>query len=247
MANPKLRADLLLVEQGLAESRERAERLVMAGQVFLEKDGRREKLDKPGRMLPVSAVLSLNQPERFVSRGAYKLLSAIEHFALDVSGRVALDVGASTGGFTDCLLQHGAAKVYAVDVGKCQLHEKMRADARVVSLEGVNFRLATPELLPELVDIVVIDVSFISLTKILPAVKQFLKPGGVVVAMVKPQFEVASHQTDKGVVRDEALRQWAVETVQEAAIALGFAPGGVVPAGVKGPKGNQEYMLLLNR
>jgi len=245
MANPKLRADLLLVEQGLAESRERAERLVMAGQVFLEKDGRREKLDKPGRMLPVSAVLSLNQPERFVSRGAYKLLSAIEHFALDVSGNVALDVGASTGGFTDCLLQHGAAKVYAVDVGKCQLHEKMRADARVVSMEGVNFRLATVELLPELVDIVVIDVSFISLTKILPAVKQFLKPGGVVVAMVKPQFEVASHQTDKGVVRDEALRQWAVETVQEAALALGFAPGGVVPAGVKGPKGNQEYMLLL--
>lgn len=245
MANPKLRADLLLVEQGLAESRERAERLVMAGQVFLEKDGRREKLDKPGRMLPVSAVLSLNQPERFVSRGAYKLLSAIEHFALDVSGSVALDVGASTGGFTDCLLQHGAAKVYAVDVGKCQLHEKMRADPRVVSLEGVNFRLATPELLPELVDIVVIDVSFISLTKILPAVKQFLNPGGVMVAMVKPQFEVASHQTDKGVVRDEALRQWAVETVQEAAIALGFTPGGVVPAGVKGPKGNQEYMLLL--
>lgn len=245
MANPKLRADLLLVEQGLAESRERAERLVMAGQVFLEKDGRREKLDKPGRMLPVSAVLSLNQPERFVSRGAYKLLSAIEHFALDVSGRVALDVGASTGGFTDCLLQHGAAKVYAVDVGKCQLHEKMRADPRVVSLEGVNFRLATPDLLPELVDIVVIDVSFISLTKILPAVRQFLKPGGVVVAMVKPQFEVASHQTDKGVVRDEALRQWAVETVQEAALAHGFAPGGVVPAGVKGPKGNQEYMLLL--
>ena len=196
MANPKLRADLLLVEQGLAESRERAERLVMAGQVFLEKDGRREKLDKPGRMLPVSAVLSLNQPERFVSRGAYKLLSAIEHFALEVAGRVALDVGASTGGFTDCLLQHGAAKVYAVDVGKCQLHEKMRADARVVSMEGVNFRLATPELLPELMDIVVIDVSFISLTKILPAVKQVLKPGGVVVAMVKPQFEVASHQTD---------------------------------------------------
>lgn len=245
MANPKLRADLLLVEQGLAESRERAERLVMAGQVFLEKDGRREKLDKPGRMLPVSAVLSLNQPERFVSRGAYKLLSAIEHFALDVSGRVALDVGASTGGFTDCLLQHGASKVYAVDVGKCQLHEKMRADARVVSMEGVNFRLATPELLPELMDIVVIDVSFISLTKILPAVKQFLKPGGVVVAMVKPQFEVASHQTDKGVVRDEALRQWAVERVREAAQELGFAPGGVVPAGVKGPKGNQEYMLLL--
>lgn len=245
MANPKFRADHLLVEQGLAESRERAKRLVMAGQVYLEQNGRRELLDKPGRMLPATAALSLAEPERFVSRGAYKLLSAIEHFKLDVAGMVALDVGASTGGFTDCLLQHGATRVYAVDVGKCQLHEKLRADQRVISLEGVNFRLAQPDLIPELVDMAVIDVSFISLTKVLPAVKQFLKPGGRIVALVKPQFELGPGQTDKGVVRDESLRQLAVQMVEGAARELGLEPLGVVPAAVKGPKGNQEYLLLL--
>jgi 23S rRNA (cytidine1920-2'-O)/16S rRNA (cytidine1409-2'-O)-methyltransferase len=245
MANPKFRADQLLVEQGLAESRERAKRLVMAGQVYLDRDGRRERLDKPGRMLPATAELSLAEPERFVSRGAYKLLSAIEHFSLDVAGMVALDVGASTGGFTDCLLQHGAAKVYAVDVGKSQLHEKLRADQRVTSLEGVNFRLAQPDLIPELVDMAVIDVSFISLTKVLPAVKQFLKPGGRIVALVKPQFELGPGQTDKGVVRDESLRLLAVQMVEGAARELGLTPLGVVPAAVKGPKGNQEYLLLL--
>lgn len=245
MANPKLRADQLLVEQGLAESRERAKRLVMAGLVFLDVNGRAERLDKPGRMLAPTAALSLAEPERYVSRGAYKLLSALEHFGLDVSGLTALDVGASTGGFTDCLLQHGAARVYAVDVGKCQLHEKLRADPRVVSLEGVNFRLAAPDLLPEAVDLAVIDVSFISLTKVLPAVRQFLKPGACIVALVKPQFELGPGQTDKGVVRDESLRQLAVQLVEGAARELGLTPSGLVPAGVKGPKGNQEYLLLL--
>lgn len=245
MANPKIRADQLLVEQGLAESRERAKRLVMAGLVFLETNGRQERLDKPGRMLPASAVLSLAQPERFVSRGAYKLLSALEHFQLAITGLTALDVGASTGGFTDCLLQHGAARVYAVDVGKSQLHEKLRADPRVVSLEGVNFRLAGPDLLPERVDLAVVDVSFISLTKVLPAVRQFLKPGACIVALVKPQFELGPGQTDKGVVRDESLRQLAVQLVEGAARELGLTPSGLVPAGVKGPKGNQEYLLLL--
>lgn len=245
MANPKLRADQLLVDQGLAESRERAKRLVMAGQVYLEAGGRRERLDKPGRMLAPDAVLSLAQVERYASRGAYKLLSALEHFSLDVAGAVALDVGASTGGFTDCLVQHGAARVYAVDVGKGQLHEKLRADGRVVSLEGVNFRLAGPGLLPERVDLCVIDVSFISLTKILPAAKQFLKPGAPVVALVKPQFELGPGSTDKGVVRDEALRLVAVQMVENAARELHMQPAGYVPAGVKGPKGNQEYLLLL--
>lgn len=236
----------MLVEQGLAESRERAKRLVMAGQVYLEQNGRRELLDKPGRMLPAMAALSLAEPERFVSRGAYKLLSAIEHFKLDVTGMVALDVGASTGGFTDCLLQHGAVRVYAVDVGKSQLHEKLRADSRVISLEGVNFRLAEPNLIPEHVDMAVIDVSFISLTKVLPAVKLFLKPGGRIVALVKPQFELGPGQTDKGVVRDESLRQLAVQMVEGAARELGLEPLGVVPAAVKGPKGNQEYLLFLS-
>lgn len=245
MGNPKFRADQLLVEQGLAESRERAKRLVMAGQVFLVEGERRERLDKPGRMLPASAVLALAEPERFVSRGAYKLLSAMEHFRLDVAGLVALDVGASTGGFTDCLLQHGAAKVYAVDVGKSQLHEKLKNDPRVVSMEGVNFRLAEPGLIPEMVDLAVIDVSFISLTKVLPAVKGFVKPGGKIVALVKPQFELGPGQTDKGVVRDEGLRMLAVTMVEGAARELGMEPAGMVPAGVKGPKGNQEYLLLL--
>ena len=245
MANPKFRADQLLVEQGLAESRERAKRLVMAGQAYLEVDGRRERLDKPGRMLPATAKLSLAEPERYVSRGAYKLLSALEHFKLEVAGLTALDVGASTGGFTDCLLQHGAVKVYAVDVGKSQLHEKLRGDPRVVSLEGVNFRLAQPDLIPEQVDLAVIDVSFISLTKVLPAVKRFVKPGGRIVALVKPQFELGPGQTDKGVVRDEGLRRLAVQMVEGAARELGLEPLGVVPAGLKGPKGNQEYLLLL--
>ena len=243
MANPKFRADQLLVDQGLAESRERAKRLVMAGQVYLTASGRRELLDKPGRMLPAGAELSLAEQERFVSRGAYKLLTALEHFGLDVSGAVALDVGASTGGFTDCLLQHGAAKVYAVDVGTCQLHEKLRADPRVVSMEGVNFRTAAPDLIPEQVDIAVIDVSFISLTKVLPAVTGFVKPGGRVVALIKPQFEVGPGQTVKGVVRDESLRQLVVEMVSNAARELGLHVLGVEPAAIKGPKGNQEYLL----
>jgi len=245
MANPKLRADQLLVERGLAESRERAKRLVMAGLVFLTTNGSRERLDKPGRMLPADAGLSLSEPERFVSRGAYKLLSGLERFKLNVSGLVALDVGASTGGFTDCLLQHGAAKVYAVDVGKSQLHEKLRADPRVISLEGVNFRLATPDLIREKADLAVIDVSFISLAKILPVVQGFLKRGGYIVALVKPQFELGPGQTDKGVVRDETLRMRAVRMVESAAEDLGLASAGYVPAGVKGPKGNQEYLLLL--
>jgi len=245
MANPKFRADQLLVEQDLAESRERAKRLIMAGLVFLDVHGSRERLDKPGRMLPANAKLSLAEPERFVSRGAYKLLSAIDHFRLNVTKRIALDVGASTGGFTDCLLQYGASKVYAVDVGKSQLHEKLRADPRVISLEGVNFRLALPDLLPEKADLAVIDVSFISLTKILPAVKGFLKPDGYIVALVKPQFELGPGQTDKGVVRDEDLRMQAVRIVANAAQELGFAPSGIIPAGIKGPKGNQEYLLLL--
>ena len=245
MANPKFRADQLLVEQGLAENRERAKRLIMAGLVTFYGNGCRERLDKPGRMLPADTALALKEPERFVSRGAYKLLSAIDHFRLDVTGQVALDVGASTGGFTDCLLSHGAARVYAVDVGKSQLHEKLRADPRVVSLEGVNFRLAAPDLLPEAVDLAVIDVSFISLTKILPVAKRFLKPDGYCVALVKPQFELGPGQTDKGVVRDEVSRMRAVRMVEDAAKASNLSPAGCVPAAIKGPKGNQEYLLLL--
>lgn len=167
------RADQLVFMQGLAESREQARRLIMAGKVALSSEGLPpgappQKVDKPGHPYPEGTVFELLGQERFVSRGAYKLLTILDNFKLDVSGMVCLDAGASTGGFTDCLLQHGATRVYAVDVGKNQLHEKLRADERVINLEGVNLRAAAPELIPEPVDLVVADVSFISLTLILP-------------------------------------------------------------------------------
>jgi 23S rRNA (cytidine1920-2'-O)/16S rRNA (cytidine1409-2'-O)-methyltransferase len=244
----KKRADRILFEQNLAESQDVAARLIMAGRVFLEASGRdgrtrEERVDKPGRMLRAEAALRVRGREPYVSRGAYKLLTALERFRLEVAGLVALDAGASTGGFTDLLLQRGAARVYAVDVGHNQLHEKLRADSRVISLESTNLRLAGPELLPESVDLVVADVSFISLKAVLPACLQFLKPGGAVIALIKPQFEVAAGKTVKGVVRDPASRQAAVDSV------LGFAGGelglglqGVIPAAIKGPKGNQEFL-----
>lgn len=245
MANPKIRADHLLVAQGLAPTPEAAKRLIMAGRVRIAEKGRLIPLDKPGSMVGASVRLSLTEGQRFVSRGAYKLLTAIEHFHLDVSGLVALDVGASTGGFTDCLLQHGAARVYAVDVGKCQLHEKLRADPRVVALEGVNFRLAGPELLPEAVSMAVVDVSFISLTRVLGPVLAFLQPGGLVVALVKPQFELGPERAVRGVVREEVARLEAVESVRAFAHdRLRLTCQGVVAAAVKGPKGNQEYLVL---
>jgi|GEM_PF-1390524 len=220
MAQGKERADELVFAQGLAESREMAKRLIMAGKVALEDvSGVRQKVDKPGHKYPPDTAFALVGIEKYVSRGAYKLLTAIEHFKLDVTGFVCLDAGASTGGFTDCLLQHGAAKVYAVDVGKEQLHERMRRDPRVISMEGTNLRTAPEELIP-----------------------------GLVAALVKPQFELGPHQTDKGVVRDPALRQQAVDKVllfcQER---LGLECLGVVPAAVKGPKGNQEYIVCLRR
>ena len=240
----KERADILAHAQGLAESREQAKRLIMAGLVHVRAGESSVRVEKPGQPFAPDAVFELQGAERFVSRGAYKLLTALEYFALDVTGFVALDAGASTGGFTDCLLQHWAARVYAVDVGKAQLHERLRGDARVVSLEGVNLRLAGPELLPEPVDMVVADVSFISLTRILPPCMQWLKPGGIVAALIKPQFELGPGGTDKGVVRDEALRQKAVNTVLEFAAGVGLHLEGVVPSRVKGPKGNQEYMAM---
>lgn len=243
MAKIKKRADQLLVEQGLAETREKAKRLVMAGRVFFLDGGRESPVDKPGRQFGPEVALGVTAPERFVGRGGYKLLTAIERFGLDFAGKVALDAGASTGGFTDCLLQHGAKRVYAVDVGRAQLHEKMRTDARVTSMEGVNLRHAGPDLLPEQVDVIVSDVSFISLTKILPACLQFLRPGGEATVLIKPQFELGPGQVVKGVVRDEALRRSAVDKVTRfAEQECGLELVGCVPSKIKGPKGNQEYL-----
>ncbi|NLW81804.1 MAG: TlyA family RNA methyltransferase [Desulfovibrionales bacterium] len=246
MAKHVERADVLLTEQGLAESREKAKRLIMAGQVWLVRGKDRILVAKPGQQIPRTACLELKDLERFVSRGGYKLLTALEHFGLDVTGMVALDAGASTGGFTDCLLQFGAARVYAVDVGHGQLHWKLAQDPRVVNMERVNLRHAAPDLLPEKVDLVVADCSFISLRLILPPCLQFLKSDGQLLALVKPQFELGPEHAVKGVVRSEELQLAAVAQVQEFARSeLGLHPLGVVAAGIKGPKGNQEYLLRL--
>ena len=247
------RADALVHAQGLAESREQARRLIMAGKIALEDAGLPPgapplKVDKPGHPYPEGTLFRLLESERFVSRGAYKLLTIMERFRLDVHDCICLDAGASTGGFTDCLLQHGARRVYAVDVGRNQLHEKLRADDRVVNLEGVNLRHAPASLIPEAVDLVVADVSFISLTLVLPPCMTWLRPGGRAAVLIKPQFELGPGETVKGVVRDEAARQRAVDKIVTFCDAqLGLACEGVVPAAVKGPKGNQEYMALFSR
>lgn len=249
--NPRQRADQLVFEQGLAESREQARRLIMAGKVMLAQcvpGAPPQLVPKPGHAYPADTAFSLLEPEPYVSRGAYKLITILDHFKLDVTGFVCLDAGASTGGFTDCLLQRGAARVYAVDVGRNQLHEKLRADARVVNLEGVNLRNAAAELIPQQVDMVVADVSFISLTLVLPACMTWLKPGGMVATLIKPQFELGPGETVKGVVRDEDARQRAVNKIlafTEANLHLNCR--GVLPAAIKGPKGNQEYMALFER
>lgn len=248
----KARADQLVHEQGLSESREQARRLIMAGQVrILPPEGSRALpvlVDKPGRLFPVDARFGLTGQEQYVSRGAYKLLTILEAEALDVTGLVCLDAGASTGGFTDCLLQRGAARVYAVDVGRCQLHEKLKRDPRVISLEGVNLRTARADLIPEPVDLVVADVSFISLTLILPPCLQWLRKGGLAAALIKPQFELGPGQTDRGVVRSEEARQAAVDkVVRFAGEELGLELVRVLPAAIRGPKGNQEYLSLFRR
>jgi len=242
----KERADQLLHDDGHAETREGAKRLIMAGLVFYETPGGQlVRVEKPGTKYPVDTPFQVKGRERFVSRGAYKLLTALEGFSLPVEGAVALDAGASTGGFTDCLLQHGAARVYAVDVGHNQLHEKLRSDSRVVSMEKTNLRDTPADLLPEAVDIITADVSFISLTLILPGCVRFLKVGGHVAALIKPQFELGPEAAPKGVVRDETLRQAAVDKVTAFVKAeLSLTLLGVLPAAVKGPKGNQEYMAV---
>lgn len=243
----KLRADRLLLEQGLTESREQAARLIMAGQVYLiRKNGEQEPIAKAGRMLSRETRLGVKTRDRFVSRGAYKLLGALEHFQVNVQGKKVLDVGASTGGFTDCLLQMGAARVYALDVGYGQLHWKLRNDFRVVNLERINIRRAEASLLPELVGLVVIDCSFISLRMVLPACLQFLKTNGRLLVLIKPQFELDKGETRKGVVRSLELQQKAIKRVLSfARDQLGLQEEGVVPSTIKGPKGNQEYFSLL--
>jgi len=239
----KPRLDQTLVAQGLAPSRERARALILAGKV--EVNGQRA--DKAGQGVPDGAVVTLRQPDHpYVSRGGLKLEGALEDLELDVSGMVVLDVGASTGGFTDCLLQRGARRVFGVDVGYGQVAYELRNDDRVTLFERTNFRHFDPGLLDERPDLCVADASFISLTRLLDRIKECLAPGGTLLAMVKPQFELDRKRIGKGgVVRDDALRAEAVERVRAAAEALGFRVLGQCDSQLPGPKGNREVFLYL--
>jgi 23S rRNA (cytidine1920-2'-O)/16S rRNA (cytidine1409-2'-O)-methyltransferase len=247
MAGKRVRADLALVEQGLAPSREKARALILAGEVLV---GDRP-VEKAGDLVDPAAELRLRSaPAPYVSRGGIKLAHALDAFAVDPRGRVALDVGASTGGFTDCLLQRGAARVYCVDVGQGQLDWKIASDARVRVLDRVNIRLAAPDLLPERVDLAVVDVSFISLRLVLPALRAFVTPGAPVIALVKPQFEVGRADVGKGgIVRDAAARARALDEVRAAALSLGYTARGdtvsPITGGSAGGKGNVELLLYL--
>jgi 23S rRNA (cytidine1920-2'-O)/16S rRNA (cytidine1409-2'-O)-methyltransferase len=241
----KERLDKLLVDQGLAQSRERARALILAGKVIVDD----HRVDKAGARFDPAAELRIKGGDiPYVSRGGLKLEKALRHFPVDPTGRVAIDVGASTGGFTDCLLQHGAARVFAVDVGYGQLAWKLREDERVVNLERCNIRNLTPEKLNARPSLAVIDASFISLAKVLPGTLDLLADDAEVLALIKPQFEVGRGMVGKGgVVRDLDLQQQVVEAIKELAIALGCRVGGVTESPVLGPKGNREFLIYLQK
>lgn len=238
----KERLDVLLVRRGLCPSREKARRLIMAGAVF--SGGTR--LDKASQPLAGDAPLEVREADRYVGRGGHKLAAALRDFRIDPAGWVCLDVGASTGGFTDCLLQHGAARVYALDVGHGQLDWKIRSDPRVVVMEHRNARHLQPGDLPEKVRLAVADVSFISLTLVLPPVAEVLTDGGIMVALIKPQFELSRAEVGRGgIVRDEAARARAVEKIRAFAAGAGWSWRGVVASPIAGADGNREFLCLL--
>jgi len=240
----KQRLDTLLAERGLFPSRTRAAASVMAGEVTVGVDGRRA--EKPGEMVAVDAELSVREPPRFVSRGGVKLANALEHFDVTVQGRRAVDVGASTGGFTDCLLQNGASEIVAVDVGYGDLDYGLRNDSRVTVLERTNARSLTPDMLPFVPELAVVDVSFISLGKVLGAVLACMAGGYDVLALVKPQFEVGRERVGKGgVVRSAEDRRSALVDVGVAALKLGAGVRGYRSSGLPGPKGNLETFIWL--
>jgi 23S rRNA (cytidine1920-2'-O)/16S rRNA (cytidine1409-2'-O)-methyltransferase len=242
MLGKKERLDRLLVERGLVVSRERARALIMAGQVVVGE----HLIDKPGQLVATTAEVRIKNDLPFVSRGGLKLEKALTEFAIDVAGMVAIDVGASTGGFTDCLLQRGAAMVYAVDVGYGQLAWKLRQDERVVCLEKTNIRYLEPVSLPRMPDLAVIDASFISLDKVLPNTTGLIRAHGTVIALVKPQFEVGRGEVGKGgVVRDPEKHKQVVESVCRLANDLKLEVKGVTESPILGPKGNREFLLYL--
>ena len=235
----KQRLDVLLVARGLAQSREKAQALIMAGSVMVAG----QKAAKPGQIVAAEAELTVSAPPRYVSRGGLKLEAALRDFHVDPTGLVCLDIGASTGGFTDCLLQHGAGSVHAIDVGTNQLDYRLRTDPRVRSQEHLNARELAFADIGELVELVVCDVSFISVTLILPAIVALLTPGGRMIVLVKPQFEVGKGQVGKGgIVRDETLHVQACARVEDAVRAAGFRTA-LMPSPILGTEGNREFLL----
>jgi 23S rRNA (cytidine1920-2'-O)/16S rRNA (cytidine1409-2'-O)-methyltransferase len=233
-----------LVTRGLAESREQARRLIMAGEVLVNE----QVSDKPGRTLPLDTSIRVRTPLPYVSRGGQKLAAALQAFAVPVAGIVAVDVGASTGGFTDCLLQHGASRVFAIDVGYGQLAWKLRADPRVVALERTNIRHLTQ--LPDgtFADLAVIDASFISLALVLPPTLNLLTPQGEIVALIKPQFEAGQEDVGKGgVVRDAKVHRRVLQETFDLAATLGLTVAGLIASPLLGPAGNVEFLVWLRR
>ena len=241
----KQRLDVLLVEKGMAPSREKAKAIIMAGIVYV--DGNKE--DKAGTTFPENAVIEVKgKTLPYVSRGGLKLEKAMQKFPITLSGKVCMDVGSSTGGFTDCMLQNGATKVYAIDVGHGQLAWKLRNDERVVCMEKTNIRYVVPEDIDELAAFSSIDVSFISLTKVLLPVKNLLTEDGPVVCLIKPQFEAGREKVGKkGVVRDRAVHEEVIRMVMDYASSIDFYPLALDFSPVKGPEGNIEYLLFLSK
>lgn len=253
----KNRLDKLLFEKGLVESREKARALILGGNILVNG----VKADKAGTLVKDDALIEILQKMPYVSRGGLKLEAAIRDFEIDVRNKIAIDAGASTGGFTDCLLQQGAKKVYAIDVGYGQFDYKLRNDPRVILLEKTNIRYLDEtvtscksqvasqqieELKNKKIDIITIDVSFISLLKVIPAVSAFLKPGGEIIALIKPQFEAGREHVGKGgVVRDEARRLEVVEKIKAETAKMGFGVKGLIRSPITGPKGNVEYLIYL--
>jgi 23S rRNA (cytidine1920-2'-O)/16S rRNA (cytidine1409-2'-O)-methyltransferase len=240
----KLRLDQLLVGRGLFPSREQARRAILAGEVSVAT----RVIDKPSELLDEQTAIAVKPTRKYVGRGGLKLESALNYFHLDLRGKTALDIGASTGGFTDCMLQRGAGKVYSVDVGYGQLDWKLRNDPRVIVLEKVNARFLTRDQVQELVDICVIDVSFISLTLILPNALALLKPDGVILVLIKPQFELQRSEVGKGgIVRDPRLHQKAQDKIVAFMSDLGHVVAGIAPAAIKGADGNQEFFACIRK
>lgn len=239
----KKRLDVLIFEKGLAETRTKAQALIMAGSVL--SDG--QQITKAGTLVDENSPIEIEKQNPYVSRGGLKLESVLELFKIDFTNKICMDIGASTGGFTDCMLQHGAKKVYSIDVGNGQLHYKLRQDTRVINIENVNFRYFDKTSLKDNIDIITMDVSFISLDKILPLASEIIRINGLIVAMIKPQFELNPKEVKKGVVRDDNLRFKAINKIKDCAKNLKLKVEKEADSALKGPKGNLEHFVLFSR